>query len=70
VDFRFKGILGEGRSGKTLLCEFHGDNIALKIADLYKTPPDILKEMQKEVQVYNEDLKDIQGNTFPNWYSA
>jgi predicted Ser/Thr protein kinase len=65
ADFRFKGILGEGRSGKTLLCEFHGDEIALKIADLYKTPPDILKEMQKEVQIYIEDLKDIQGKYIP-----
>jgi predicted Ser/Thr protein kinase len=65
ADFRFKGILGFGRSGKTLLCEFRGDEIALKIADLYKTPPDILKEMQKEAQIYIKDLKDIQGKYIP-----
>ncbi|PKY61519.1 hypothetical protein RhiirA4_486598, partial [Rhizophagus irregularis] len=60
VDFKFKGILGEGRSGKTLLCEFRGDMIALKSADLSKAPSYILKEMQKEVEMY-KNLADIQG---------
>ncbi|GET60643.1 kinase-like domain-containing protein [Rhizophagus irregularis DAOM 181602=DAOM 197198] len=40
MDFKFKGILlDEGRSGKTLLCEFRGDTIALKSVDLSKAPP-------------------------------
>ncbi|RGB22696.1 hypothetical protein C1646_822450 [Rhizophagus diaphanus] len=38
TDFKFKGILGEGRSGKTLLCEFRGDTIALKSVDISKAP--------------------------------
>ncbi|CAB4419627.1 unnamed protein product [Rhizophagus irregularis] len=59
-DFKFKSILGEGRSGKTLLCEFRGDMIALKSADLSKAPSYVLKEMQKEVEIY-KDLADIQG---------
>jgi predicted Ser/Thr protein kinase len=65
ADFKFKSILGEGRSGKTLLCEFRGDTIALKSADLSKTPPYVLEEMQKEVEIY-KDLADIQGKYIPN----
>ncbi|CAG8706455.1 4928_t:CDS:2, partial [Ambispora leptoticha] len=64
ADFEFKSLLGEGRSGKTLLCEFRGEKIALKTVDLYKASPDILKEMQKEVKIY-KDLKDIQGKYIP-----
>ncbi|GBC35378.2 kinase-like domain-containing protein [Rhizophagus irregularis DAOM 181602=DAOM 197198] len=30
MDFKFKGILGEGRSGKMLLCEFRGNTITLE----------------------------------------
>ncbi|PKY37368.1 hypothetical protein RhiirA4_413282 [Rhizophagus irregularis] len=60
-DFKFKGILGEGRNGKTLLCEFRGVTIALKSA---KAPPYVLEEMQKEVEIY-KDLADIQGKYFP-----
>ncbi|GBC49026.2 kinase-like domain-containing protein [Rhizophagus irregularis DAOM 181602=DAOM 197198] len=60
TDFKFKGILGEGRSGKTLLCEFRGNAIALKSVDLSKAPPYVLEEMQKEVEIY-KDLTDIQG---------
>ncbi|CAI2182259.1 4637_t:CDS:10, partial [Funneliformis geosporum] len=63
-DFKFKGILGEGRSGKTLLCEFRGDMIALKSADLSKAPSYVLEEMQKEVEMY-KDLADIQGKYIP-----
>ncbi len=63
-DFKFKGILGEGRSGKTLLCEFRGDTIALKSVDLSKAPPYVLEEMQKEVEIY-KDLSDIQGKYIP-----
>ncbi|GET63644.1 kinase-like domain-containing protein [Rhizophagus irregularis DAOM 181602=DAOM 197198] len=63
-DFKFKSILGEGRSGKTLLCEFRGDMIALKSADLSKAPSYVLKEMQKEVEIY-KDLADIQGKYIP-----
>ncbi|PKK55615.1 hypothetical protein RhiirC2_858951 [Rhizophagus irregularis] len=51
MDFKFKGILGEGRSGKMLLCEFYGDTIALKSVDLSKAPSYILKEMQKETSI-------------------
>ncbi|UZO15865.1 uncharacterized protein OCT59_007275 [Rhizophagus irregularis] len=58
-DFKFKSILGERRSGKTLLCEFCGDMIALKSADLSKTPSYVLEEMQKEVEIC-KDLADIQ----------
>ncbi|RHZ76439.1 hypothetical protein Glove_197g34 [Diversispora epigaea] len=64
TDFKFKNILGEGRSGKTLLCEFHGDTIALKSTDLSKAPSYVLKEMQKEVEIY-KDLIDIQGKYIP-----
>ncbi|UZO22019.1 uncharacterized protein OCT59_014396 [Rhizophagus irregularis] len=64
TDFKFKGILGEGRSGKTLLCEFRGDTIALKSVDLSKAPSYVLKEMQKEVEMY-KDLADIQGKYIP-----
>ena len=60
TDFKFKGILGEGRSGKTLLCEFRGETIALKSVDLSKAPPYVLEEMQKEVEIY-KDLANIQG---------
>ena len=63
MDFKFKGILGEGRSGKTLLCEFRGDTIALKSVDLSKAPSYVL-EMQKEVEIY-KDLADIQGKYIP-----
>ncbi|CAG8699162.1 3439_t:CDS:2, partial [Funneliformis mosseae] len=63
-DFKFKSILGEGRSGKTLLCEFRGDMIALKSADLSKAPSYVLEEMQKEVEMY-KDLADIQGKYIP-----
>ncbi|CAG8525632.1 4526_t:CDS:2 [Funneliformis mosseae] len=59
ADFKYKSILGQGRSGKTLLCEFRGNTIALKCADLSKTPH-ILKEMQQEVNIY-KILSDIQG---------
>src|SRR5436189_4702913 len=34
MDFKFNGMLGEGRSGKTLKCEFCGITIALKCTDL------------------------------------
>ncbi|PKY59344.1 hypothetical protein RhiirA4_482002, partial [Rhizophagus irregularis] len=64
ADFKFKSILGEGRSGKTLLCEFRGDTIALKSVDLSKAPSYVLKEMQKEVEIYKE-LADIQGKYIP-----
>ncbi|UZO16248.1 uncharacterized protein OCT59_007637 [Rhizophagus irregularis] len=60
TDFKFKSILGEGRSGKTLLCEFCDNTIALKSVDLSKAPPYVLEEMQKEVEIY-KDLVDIQG---------
>ncbi|RHZ85979.1 hypothetical protein Glove_57g125 [Diversispora epigaea] len=64
TDFEFNSVLGHGRSGKTLLCKFRGDDIALKTADLYKTPAKILKEMQNEVKIY-KDLEDIQGIYIP-----
>src|SRR5204863_6153469 len=64
TDFKFKSILGEGRSGKTLLCEFHGEMIALKSVDLSKAPSYVLEEMQKEVETY-KDLADIQGKYIP-----
>jgi hypothetical protein len=48
ADFKFKSILGEGRSGKTLLCEFRGDTIALKSVDLSNAHR---IEMQKEVEI-------------------
>src|SRR5205814_8105970 len=64
TDFKFKGILGEGRSEKTLLCEFRGEMIALKSVDLSKAPPYVLEEMQKEVEIY-KDLADIQGKYIP-----
>jgi predicted Ser/Thr protein kinase len=64
TDFKFKSILGEGRSGKTLLCEFRGDMIALKSVDLSKAPSYVLEEMQKEVEIY-KDLADIQGKYIP-----
>src|SRR5205814_285074 len=64
TDFKFKGILGEGRSEKTLLCEFRGEMIALKSVDLSKAPPYVLEEMQKEVEIYKE-LADIQGKYIP-----
>jgi serine/threonine protein kinase len=64
VDFKFKSILGEGRSGKTLLCEFRGNMIALKSVDLSKAPSYVLEEMQKEVEIY-KDLADIQGKFIP-----
>ncbi|CAI2183535.1 959_t:CDS:2, partial [Funneliformis geosporum] len=64
TDFKFKGILGEGRSGKTLLCIFRDETIALKSVDLSKAPPYVLKEMQKEVEIY-KDLADIQGKYIP-----
>ncbi|CAG8676517.1 1399_t:CDS:2, partial [Ambispora gerdemannii] len=64
ADFKFKSILGEGRSGKTLLCTFRGETIALKSVDLSKAPPYVLEEMQKEVEIY-KDLADIQGKYIP-----
>jgi predicted Ser/Thr protein kinase len=63
VDFKFKGILGGGRAGNTLLSEFRGDVIALKTTDLSKTPH-ILEEMKKEVEIYKV-LADIQGKYIP-----
>jgi len=51
ADFKFKNILGEGRSGKMLLCEFHGDMIALKSVDLLKAPSYILEECKKELKI-------------------
>jgi len=50
-DFKFESILGIGRSGKTLMCMFYGQRIALKTTDLSKTP-EFLPEMQNEVHVY------------------
>jgi serine/threonine protein kinase len=64
TDFKFKGILDEGRSRKMLLYIFRDEIIALKSVDLSKTPPYILKEMQKEVKIY-KDLADIQGKYIP-----
>ncbi|RHZ62764.1 hypothetical protein Glove_335g61 [Diversispora epigaea] len=64
ADFKFKNILGEGRSGKTLLCEFRDNMIALKSVDLSKAPPYVLEEMQKEVEIY-KDLADLQGKYIP-----
>src|ERR1044071_1861321 len=61
---KFKSILGEGRSGKTLLCEFRGNMIVLKSVDLSKAPSYVLEEMQKEVEVY-KDLANIQGKYIP-----
>ncbi|GET04664.1 kinase-like domain-containing protein [Rhizophagus clarus] len=64
ADFKFQSILGEGRSGKTLRCEYRGNTIALKSADLSKTLPDVLKEMKKEVEIYKV-LADVQGKCIP-----
>ncbi|GES76861.1 kinase-like domain-containing protein [Rhizophagus clarus] len=64
TDFKFKSILGEGRSGKTLLCIFRGETITLKSVDLSKAPPYVLEEMQKEVEIY-KDLANIQGKYIP-----
>ncbi|GBC13357.2 kinase-like domain-containing protein [Rhizophagus irregularis DAOM 181602=DAOM 197198] len=64
ADFKFQSILGEGRSGKILLCEFRGNTIALKSANLSKTPLDIVEEMKKEVEIY-KILADIQGKYIP-----
>ncbi|RGB22059.1 hypothetical protein C1646_731291, partial [Rhizophagus diaphanus] len=64
TDFKFKSILGEGRSGKMLLCKFRGEMIALKSVDLSKAPSYVLEEMQKEVEIY-KDLADIQGKYIP-----
>ncbi|GBB94280.1 hypothetical protein RclHR1_23230002 [Rhizophagus clarus] len=47
-----------------LLCEFRGDMIALKSVDLSKASSYVLKEMQKEVEIY-KDLADIQGKYIP-----
>ena len=58
MDFKFKGILSKERSGKMLLCEFYDEMIALKSVDLSKVLSYILKEMQKEVEIY-KDLADI-----------
>jgi hypothetical protein len=63
MDFKIMGLLGRGRSGKTFLCEFCGNTIALKGTDLSKTPSHVLKEMMNEVEIY-EILADIQGNAF------
>lgn len=59
MDFRFKRILGYGRGGKALLCNFRGVEVAPKTADLYKTLPKILGEMQNELHIYLTNLKDI-----------
>jgi predicted Ser/Thr protein kinase len=64
ADFKYKSILGQGRSGKTLLCEFRGNTIALKCTDLSKNPH-VLEEMQQEVNIY-KILSDIQGIHIPN----
>uniref|UniRef100_U9THP3 Protein kinase domain-containing protein n=3 Tax=Rhizophagus irregularis TaxID=588596 RepID=U9THP3_RHIID len=64
IDFKFNGILGQGRSRKTLKCEFRGNTIALKCTDLWKSPPYILKEMQNEVKIY-QILSTIQGEYIP-----
>ncbi|RGB21771.1 hypothetical protein C1646_777274 [Rhizophagus diaphanus] len=61
MDFKFKSILGKRRSGKTLLCIFCDETITLKSVDLSKSPPYVLEEMQKEVEIY-KDLATIQGN--------
>ncbi|PKY60984.1 hypothetical protein RhiirA4_195349 [Rhizophagus irregularis] len=45
IDFKFNGILGQERSGKTLKCEFRGNTIGLNCTY-------ILKEMQNEVKIY------------------
>ena len=63
TDFKVQGILGTGRSGKTLRCEFQGSTIALKTADLQKMPH-VLSEMLKEAEIY-KDLADIQGKYMP-----
>ncbi|CAG8557902.1 5796_t:CDS:2 [Funneliformis mosseae] len=42
-----------------LLYEFYNETIALKSVNLLKVPLYILKEMQKEVEIY-KDLADIQ----------
>ncbi|PKC00195.1 kinase-like protein [Rhizophagus irregularis] len=65
TDFKFKDLLSQGRSGKTLLCEFRNNTIALKCADLWKSPSYILKEMQNEVKIYQQ-LSDLQGIYIPN----
>ncbi|GES81858.1 kinase-like domain-containing protein [Rhizophagus clarus] len=64
MDFKFNGILAQGRSGKTLKCEFRGNTIALKCTDLWKSPSCILKEMQNEVKIY-QILSTIQGEYIP-----
>jgi hypothetical protein len=65
-DFKFKNVLGHRRSGKTLLCEFRGETIALKSSDLSKAKPHILKEMQKEVEIY-KILADIHSKIGLLW---
>ncbi|RGB38958.1 hypothetical protein C1646_804915 [Rhizophagus diaphanus] len=64
MDFKFNDILGQGRSGKTLKCEFQENTIALKCTDLWKSLPNILKEMQNEVKIY-QILSSIQGEFIP-----
>jgi predicted Ser/Thr protein kinase len=64
MDFKIKGHLGRGRSGKTLLCEYRGNTIALKGTDLSKAPSYVLNEMLNEVEIY-EILDGLQGECIP-----
>ena len=65
ADFKYKSLLGNGRCGKTRLCEFCGRMIALKSADLSKVPLNILREMQNELKSM-EFLLTFRGNVFQN----
>ncbi|GET01489.1 kinase-like domain-containing protein [Rhizophagus clarus] len=65
-DFKLKGILGNGRCGRTFLCEFYDDIIALKCIDLWKNSR-LSREMQSEVVEIYRILTDIRGEYIPRY---
>ncbi|CAG8647187.1 11077_t:CDS:2, partial [Paraglomus occultum] len=66
--FRVLNVLGMGCTGTVFKAILHGEQVALKICDLWQHP-DYEKELLNEVEVYNA-LKDLQGDCVPRFKGA
>jgi hypothetical protein len=63
TEFKLKGILGCGQTGRTFKAIFHGESVAMKAIDLFKEA-NLLRRIQREIDIYKKLIK-IQGR---NWY--
>jgi predicted Ser/Thr protein kinase len=63
TEFKLKGILGCGQTGRTFKAIFHGESVAMKAIDLFKEA-NLLRRIQREIDIYKKLIK-IQERYIP-----